>query len=594
VSTPQEPAPIWLRLVCDVAEHPLTIGAAVALLAVLAGSAMLTPVDNGDIAWHLALGRWMAEHGAVPHAEPFTYTAAGAPMVAHEWLIQRIYWAIVESGGTNALRCAHAAAGAAFVAVLYAIVRGSGSSRPLALVALVVAMVGASARFQVRPHVLNLLVGAALYGLAFVARPRLSALQIGGFALATAVWANTHSASVLFPALVAGYAIADAFDRRVLGRGVAMRDALGGGDPRRVAALALASGAALFATPHHFELIPYVLESARINAQLSLEWLSILRYANDPSARVLIAGFAIALTAGIAAALARLRRGAPLAPLVVALGCAAAPLRTMRFTWLAFAPLALAAGEATRGIARATERTRALASVGAFALACAAIPLLFWPAEGLARRFGSVRPETFFARSSFPTATTGLLDELARAGTPLEGRLFARAEWGGYLTLVLNGRYPIFADGRWPEIGESIVRAGHVIATGRSGALDLADDFALDLLLVEREWMEGAPAVERARRDASWLRVFAAYNSELWARRDATGEPQRATLAAYYAAQGVPFDPERGFDPRAARDAKPAWARAHGIGPRFVRHFLPGGKRSDRGFEVADETARPD
>ncbi|MEZ4218446.1 MAG: hypothetical protein R3E88_18370 [Myxococcota bacterium] len=550
---------------------------------------MLAPVDNGDLAWHLALGRWIAAHGAVPRTEPFTYTAGGAPMVAHEWLVQWGYWELLARAGIAAFRWAHAAAAAAFVALVYALLRRAGATRGLALAGLVVCTVGAAARFQVRPHVVNLLVGAALYGAAFVARPKLRPAQIAGFAIATALWANAHSAAVLFPALVAGYALADALDRRLRPAAPRERDALGGGDPRRVWQLAGACALALVATPNHVALFPYLVESARVNASLSLEWLPILRYAGDPTARALLAAFAIALAAGTAAALALARRGAPLAPAAVALACAVAPLRTMRFTWLAFAPVALAGAEASRALARAGERTRCAVAVLATLGALVAAPLLFAPAEGVARRIERVRAGTLFAPNAFPVRSAALLDELARAGTPLEGRLFARAEWGGYLNLVLNGRYLVFADGRWPEIGEGIVRAGHVIATGRPGALDLADDFALDLLLVERDWLDAAPAPERARRDAAWLRAFASANSELWVRRDATGTATRATLADYYAAHGVPFDAERGFDPLAARAASPQWARAHGIGARRIRHFLPGGRRSEPGFEVAED-----
>ncbi|HTU42895.1 MAG TPA: hypothetical protein VMF10_14400, partial [Candidatus Aquilonibacter sp.] len=32
-----------------------------------------------DLWWHLATGRFIVQHGAVPHADPFSYTSAGKP-----------------------------------------------------------------------------------------------------------------------------------------------------------------------------------------------------------------------------------------------------------------------------------------------------------------------------------------------------------------------------------------------------------------------------------------------------------------------------------------------------------------------------------
>ena len=36
--------------------------------------------------WHLATGRWIVEHRAIPHVDPFSFTVAGAPWRAVDWL----------------------------------------------------------------------------------------------------------------------------------------------------------------------------------------------------------------------------------------------------------------------------------------------------------------------------------------------------------------------------------------------------------------------------------------------------------------------------------------------------------------------------
>ena len=41
---------------------------------------------DGDVSWHVAAGQWMIAHGKVPFTDPFSFSAAGRPWVAHEWL----------------------------------------------------------------------------------------------------------------------------------------------------------------------------------------------------------------------------------------------------------------------------------------------------------------------------------------------------------------------------------------------------------------------------------------------------------------------------------------------------------------------------
>jgi hypothetical protein len=48
-------------------------------------------IRDGDTHLHIAAGRWMIEHRAVPSVDPFSYTFLGKPWVPHEWLSEVIY-----------------------------------------------------------------------------------------------------------------------------------------------------------------------------------------------------------------------------------------------------------------------------------------------------------------------------------------------------------------------------------------------------------------------------------------------------------------------------------------------------------------------
>ena len=53
----------------------------------------LTIFNDGDVHWHIAAGQWILDHQAVPHADPFSFTFAGQPWLAFEWLSQAVYGA---------------------------------------------------------------------------------------------------------------------------------------------------------------------------------------------------------------------------------------------------------------------------------------------------------------------------------------------------------------------------------------------------------------------------------------------------------------------------------------------------------------------
>ena len=46
---------------------------------------------DGDVSWQLAAGNWILQHRSIPSTDPFSFTAAGHPWIATEWLAEIIY-----------------------------------------------------------------------------------------------------------------------------------------------------------------------------------------------------------------------------------------------------------------------------------------------------------------------------------------------------------------------------------------------------------------------------------------------------------------------------------------------------------------------
>src|SRR5271167_4840441 len=71
--------------------------AAITLLAVASFSQRV--FIDGDTNWHVAAGRWILLHRTVPLTDPFSFTFAGKPWIAHEWLSEVLMALAFLAGG---------------------------------------------------------------------------------------------------------------------------------------------------------------------------------------------------------------------------------------------------------------------------------------------------------------------------------------------------------------------------------------------------------------------------------------------------------------------------------------------------------------
>src|ERR1700746_3813954 len=89
---------------------PLIVGLAVFLRALAQPMALL---NDPDTYLHIAAGRWMLAHAALPVHDPFSHSLAGADWVPHEWLAEIVLAAAYDTAGWSGLVLLAAAAFAA-------------------------------------------------------------------------------------------------------------------------------------------------------------------------------------------------------------------------------------------------------------------------------------------------------------------------------------------------------------------------------------------------------------------------------------------------------------------------------------------------
>ena len=178
---------------------PLALAAFTAGFAVAAFAPQI--IQDGDTWWHLAAGNWMLAHRAVPSRDIFTFSFAGRPWDAQEWLSEILMALAFRAGSWSGL---HLLFGLAF-GTTAAIVLGALRQRMDAMAALLVSVLGlscAATSLLARPHLLALPLLAFWTAKLVQARTANRAPSLW-LAIVMLLWANLHGSFAFGLALAA-------------------------------------------------------------------------------------------------------------------------------------------------------------------------------------------------------------------------------------------------------------------------------------------------------------------------------------------------------------------------------------------------------
>lgn len=131
---------------------PWLVGAGVYALLLTLGPRLLNDPDSYS---HIAVGRWIMAHGAVPASDPFSFSMHGAPWITFEWLSEVIYAAVYALSGWAGVVALAAAAIALAVGLLTRFLLRELSPTP-ALLMVIAAVMLLAPHMLARPHVLTL------------------------------------------------------------------------------------------------------------------------------------------------------------------------------------------------------------------------------------------------------------------------------------------------------------------------------------------------------------------------------------------------------------------------------------------------------
>lgn len=191
-----------------------------ALVVGLAAAFALRRLDNTDTWWHLAAGRWIAEHGAVPHTDTLSFTVPDHAWTDLQWLFEVIFYALHRVGGPTLLVIASATTYALATAVLLTNLRrvlGGVGAAALAIWAVGVA----EERFAIRPEMVSFLLIEVVLWLCATGRGT-NDRRLWLLPAVMSVWVNSHALFILGAFVIACYMAGTLAARMWLAGGAAL------------------------------------------------------------------------------------------------------------------------------------------------------------------------------------------------------------------------------------------------------------------------------------------------------------------------------------------------------------------------------------
>jgi hypothetical protein len=249
------------------------------MLLLVTGALALLPVNEVDLYWHLALGRYIAGHHAVPSLNLWSFTAPEHEFVTNSWLYDLGMFLLHRAGGVAAIQLVNAAVLGSAFALCFLTARLRGASRLSAATLTALAALGSLRGLSQRPQSFTDL-GVATTALLLVRlEAKWSWNVVGAIAAVVVLWANLHSGVVFAPVVVGGWALAWLYQRtRRVGSALERTEAL-----KRAIVLVGLAGAAVLATPIGPGLVRYAaFHIAEVERVLPLEEFGAPLLSSDP------------------------------------------------------------------------------------------------------------------------------------------------------------------------------------------------------------------------------------------------------------------------------------------------------------------------
>jgi hypothetical protein len=444
-------------------------------------------LSDGDTGWHIRTGEFILQHGTVPMRDLFSFSRAGQPWYAWEWLADVVFALLHRWHGLAAVAIFAAVVLGLSAALLLIWLLRRGAGLWIAAAVVFAAVSASTVHHLARPHIFSLLLLTLCLWRLDEDR-QTPGRRLWLLVPLSALWANLHGGFVSWLAILGLLAVVCAAERNWAAL-------------RRYGTLAALCSLATLANPYGWQLHTHIVR------YLGSSWiLNNVQEFQTPQIRsegMLV--FAVLLLLGAAlASRAFSRRQWFEGALVVAWGFAA--LRSARHVPLyavAVAPLIAAECAAWWSVAARGRPSRSAVRIWwDLGQEFGRAPHLgLWSAAAVALGLAMVLPRadlTDFPAKRFPvSAVAHNRDLLVPAGAM--PRILTSDQWADYLIFHLYPRQRVFFDGRSDFYGPSLGGDYQALLSVTPKWREVLDRYGFTVALLPMDWplgvvLEGDPA----------------------------------------------------------------------------------------------------
>ncbi len=442
-------------------------------------------LGDPDTFLHLATGHWIFQHRSVPSLDPFSYTFAGAPWVAHEWLSQCLLAAAHHLAGWTGLVFLVVACLALTLSYLLRFLLGR--MPPIyALLFTVLASSALAPHLLARPHVLAWPMLAVWAGSLINASEKIQSPPWWLLGLMV-LWANLHGSFMLGLALLLA---------------IALEAALNGPPASRLSTLKnwglfiCLSLLAVMLTPSGWKGLWFAFKLLNLkHLDIIVEWMPASFVGFNSLELWLMALLGLALTGYL-----RL----PAVRLLLLLGLLHQALAHGRYLSIfgLLTPMLIATPFGKLYPALSADKPQ-VSSLDAFfdRLVAPAKPLAVALAVALVLVTGFVTGQTGRHRTEASITPKAAVDAAIQAG--VAGHVLNQYQFGGYL--IYRG-IPVFIDGRADLYGDQHLNAyaESLLSLKPEKLQKTLDDFKISWTLLSPD----SPAVSYLDTQSGWRKIY--------------------------------------------------------------------------------------
>ena len=478
----------------------LTLPRLVTLLTFIALFAMAvrTPVDT-DMYWHLRTGQFILQTRTIPAADPFSWTALGAPWVNVHWLSQVILYSAYALLGMPGL----ALLVAALVVLAFVFVWKQMEGNPL-LRAFIIVLAAAAAgavwtpRSQMATFVFTPLIAYLIYLYKWKQIDRLWLIPI-----VFVMWVNLHGGYIA-GFMVLGAMLVGEVANHVLG--FSGSEVLSWKRWRKLLIITAISGAVLLINPYTIAVLQLPFKTVNIGVLQDFieEWAApnFHELYQQPMVWMLLLTLVIIGWSG------RRLDATDAALLVIFAYISFLARRNIGLFALICAPILSRHASALIGCYRWGQRPLSRGS-----------PMINWIILLLILSAALLKALVPLVPASQAQAEAKILPVEAAdwimANQPA-GQLFNSYNWGGYLLWRLWPEYPIYADGRTDVYPNAFLQEYLQIVTGQKDAPTLFDERGIRTVIIEQE----SPLVAQLAQSGLWQEAYRDEKAAVLTRRD--------------------------------------------------------------------------